>query len=455
MFEAVLIANRGEIAVRIARTLRTMGVRPVTVHSEADADAPHVRACDASVCIGPPPVAQSYLVAERVIEAARTLGAQAVHPGYGLLSESAAFASACAAAGLTFVGPPPDAIAAMGDKAEARRRMAAAGVPVVPGSDGPVAGFDAAREVGDRVGYPLLVKASGGGGGIGLKLVRSPATLEKALRSAADRGASSFSNPEVYLERYVEGCHHVEVQVLFDGAGHGVHLFERECSVQRRHQKVVEEAPSPHLRALGGDLAERMRAAALSAGRAIGYEGAGTVEFVVSPTGEAWFIEMNTRLQVEHPVTEAVTGVDLVEHQVRVAAGEPLALRQEDLAVDGWAVEARIYAEDPARRFLPSPGTLERLVLPSGEGVRCDFGYREGQAVTPYYDPMLGKVTCHGRDRAEALARLRAALDGLQVSGVTTNRALLRGLMDHPDFVAGTCDTGFLESRREELTQCR
>jgi len=452
VFDTILIANRGEIAVRIARTLRRLGIRPVTVHSEADADAPHVEACEESVFVGPAPVAGSYLQQARIVDAARTLGAQAIHPGYGLLSENADFVRRCAEAGLTFVGPPADAISAMGDKAEARRRMAAAGVPVVPGSDGPVVGVEAAREVAARVGYPLLVKAAGGGGGIGLKVVRKEKKLDKALRSAADRGASSFSNPEIYLERYVERCHHVEIQVLFDGHGAGVHLFERECSVQRRHQKVVEEAPSPHLRALGGDLLERMGEISLEAGRAIGYTGAGTVEFVVSPEGEAWFIEMNTRLQVEHAVTEAVVGIDLVEHQVRVAAGEPLALAQDDLAVDGWAVECRLYAEDPTRRFVPSPGTLERLRLPEGDGVRCDFGYREGQPVTPYYDPMLGKLICHGADRGQAIARMRAALDALEVAGVATNRDLLRALMDHPDYIAGTCDTSFLESRLGDLT---
>ncbi|MEU5123981.1 acetyl/propionyl/methylcrotonyl-CoA carboxylase subunit alpha [Streptomyces asoensis] len=445
MFDTVLVANRGEIAVRVIRTLRALGVRSVAVFSDADADARHVREADTAVRIGPPPAAESYLSVERLLEAAARTGAQAVHPGYGFLAENAGFARACADAGLVFIGPPADAIALMGDKIRAKETVEAAGVPVVPGGRDPdLAG------AAHRLGAPVLLKPSAGGGGKGMRLVRDLAVLEEEIAAARREARTSFGDDTLLVERWVDRPRHIEIQVLADGHGNVVHLGERECSLQRRHQKIVEEAPSVLLD-------ERTRAAmgeaAVQAARSCGYRGAGTVEFIV-PGGDPssyYFMEMNTRLQVEHPVTELVTGLDLVEWQLRVAAGEPLSFGQEDVRLTGHAVEARICAEDPARGFLPSGGTVLRLREPQGDGVRTDSGLSEGTEVGSLYDPMLSKVIAYGPDRETALRRLRAALAGTVTLGVQTNAGFLRRLLAHPAVVAGELDTGLVEREAAAL----
>ncbi|TLS44733.1 acetyl-CoA carboxylase biotin carboxylase subunit [Streptomyces montanus] len=450
MFDTVLVANRGEIAVRVIRTLRSLGVRSVAVYSDADADARHVRAADTAVRIGPAPAGESYLSVERLLEAAARTGAQAVHPGYGFLAENAAFARACADAGLVFIGPPADAIALMGDKIRAKETVRAAGVPVVPGSngsgltDGQLA--DAAREIG----MPVLLKPSAGGGGKGMRLVRDAERLADEIAAARREARASFGDDTLLVERWIDRPRHIEIQVLADGHGQVVHLGERECSLQRRHQKVIEEAPSVLL-----DSATRaaMGEAAVQAARSCGYEGAGTVEFIV-PGGDPssyFFMEMNTRLQVEHPVTEMVTGVDLVEWQLRVAAGEKLAFDQDDITLTGHAVEARICAEDPSRGFLPSGGTVLALHEPQGDGVRTDSGLSEGTEVGSLYDPMLSKVIAYGPDRATALRKLRAALAETVTLGVQTNAGFLRRLLAHPAVVAGELDTGLVEREVEGL----
>ena len=445
MFQKVLIANRGEIACRIATVLRARGIRSVAVYSEADAAAPHVRLADEAVCVGPAPVPQSYLNQDAILAAAQATGAEAIHPGYGLLSENAGFARRCAAAGIVFIGPSPEAIDAMGDKAVARATAAAAGVPVVPGSGGAISDDEAAA-LAEGIGYPVLVKAAAGGGGIGMQVVTKPEKLARSLQTCRDRGASSFGSDAVYLERYIESPRHIEVQILFDHHGHGVHLFERECTLQRRHQKVVEEAPSAFVQARP-DLRDGLYASALALGRAIGYRGAGTVEFIVDPEGRHYFIEVNTRLQVEHPVTEAITGVDLIGWQLDIAAGAPLTLTQDALAIQGAAIECRVYAEDPAKSFLPRPGTIERFDAPTGPGVRVDAGVEAPCEVTPYYDPMLAKLVVAGADRPEAIARTRAALGAFVVEPLTTNLAFLATVMEHDDFQAGRYDTGWLGRR--------
>ena len=444
MFSCVLVANRGEIAVRITRTLRALGIRSVAVYSDADAGARHVREADDAVRLGPAPAAESYLNAGRILAAARQAGAEAVHPGYGFLSENAAFAGACAAAGLTFIGPPPAAIEAMGDKIAAKATVAAAGVPVVPGagaagmSDGELAAAVA------QIGFPVLIKPSAGGGGKGMRLVPAAAELPAALDGARREAVAAFGDGTLLAERYISRPRHIEVQVLADGHGHVIHLGERECSLQRRHQKIIEEAPSPLL-----DVRRRaaMGAAAVEAARSVGYVGAGTVEFIASGDSpeDFWFLEMNTRLQVEHPVTELVTGLDLVELQVRVAAGEPLPVRQDEILLDGHAAEARVYAEDPARGFLPTGGSVLALREPVLPHVRVDSGLAEGMTVSSAYDPMLAKVIAHGPDRATALRRLGGALAAMAVLGVTTNIGYLRALLAHPDVVAGRLDTGLAE----------
>ncbi|GGL70900.1 acetyl/propionyl-CoA carboxylase subuit alpha [Streptomyces fumigatiscleroticus] len=445
MFDTVLVANRGEIAVRVIRTLRSLGVRSVAVFSDADADARHVREADTAVRIGPAPAAESYLSVERLLEAAARTGAQAVHPGYGFLAENAGFARACEAAGLVFVGPPADAIALMGDKIRAKETVGAAGVPVVPGGRDPELA-EAAR----ALGAPVLLKPSAGGGGKGMRLVRDLSTLEEEIAAARREARASFGDDTLLVERWIDRPRHIEIQVLADGHGNVVHLGERECSLQRRHQKIVEEAPSVLL-----DEATRaaMGEAAVRAARSCGYRGAGTVEFIV-PGGDPssyHFMEMNTRLQVEHPVTELVTGLDLVEWQLRVAAGERLPFGQEDVRLTGHAVEARLCAEDPARGFLPSGGTVLRLSEPEGEGVRTDSGLSEGTEVGSLYDPMLSKVIAYGPDRPTALRRLRAALAETVTLGVQTNAGFLRRLLAHPAVVAGELDTGLVEREADSL----
>ncbi|MFD4374748.1 biotin carboxylase N-terminal domain-containing protein [Streptomyces sp. NPDC058486] len=446
MFDTVLVANRGEIAVRVIRTLRALGVRSVAVYSDADADARHVREADTAVRIGPAPASESYLSVPALLDAARRTGAQAVHPGYGFLAENAAFARACAEAGLVFIGPSAEAIALMGDKIRAKETVKKAGVPVVPGAADPEIA-EAARELG----APVLLKPSAGGGGKGMRLVRDLTVLEEEIAAARREARASFGDDTLLVERWIDRPRHIEIQVLADTHGNVVHLGERECSLQRRHQKIIEEAPSVLL-----DEATRaaMGAAAVEAARSCGYVGAGTVEFIV-PGGDPsayYFMEMNTRLQVEHPVTELITGLDLVEWQLRVAAGEPLAFGQEDVRLDGWAVEARICAEDPSRGFLPSGGTVLALNEPSGEGVRTDSGLLEGTEVSSLYDPMLSKVIVHAADRPTALRKLRAALADLVTLGVPTNAGFLRNLLAHPDVVSGAMDTGLVERDAESLT---
>ncbi|MFD7456185.1 MULTISPECIES: acetyl/propionyl/methylcrotonyl-CoA carboxylase subunit alpha [unclassified Streptomyces] len=439
MFDTVLVANRGEIAVRVIRTLRALGVRSVAVFSDADAGARHVREADTAVRIGPAPAAESYLSVERLLQAATRTGAQAVHPGYGFLAENAGFARACADAGLVFIGPPADAISLMGDKIRAKETVRAAGVPVVPGGRDPELA-EAARELG----APVLLKPSAGGGGKGMRLVRDLDLLDDEIAAARREARASFGDDTLLVERWIDRPRHIEIQVLADGHGNVVHLGERECSLQRRHQKIIEEAPSV---LLDEETRAAMGEAAVQAARSCGYVGAGTVEFIV-PGGDPsqyYFMEMNTRLQVEHPVTELVTGRDLVEWQLRVAAGEPLPFGQQDVRLTGHAVEARICAEDPARGFLPSGGTVLKLREPQGDGIRTDSGLSEGTEVGSLYDPMLSKVIAYGPDRATALRRLRAALAETVTLGVPTNAGFLRRLLAHPAVVAGDMDTGLVE----------
>jgi acetyl-CoA carboxylase biotin carboxylase subunit len=438
----VLIANRGEIALRVIRACREIGIGSVAVYSEADRTALHARLADEAWPCGPAPARESYLDAERLLAIARRCGADAVHPGYGFLSESGSFADACQAAGLVFVGPPGDVIRLMGDKVTSRRTMREAGVPVVPGSferlgDGELAAC--ARELG----YPVMVKASAGGGGRGLRLVDDERELEAAVARARSEARSAFGDDGLYLEKALARPRHVEVQVLSDGRGRSVHLFERACSVQRRHQKLLEEAPAPDLDAA---LRERLGAAAVAAAEAVGYRGAGTVEFLLDAAGAFYFLEMNTRIQVEHAVTEAVTGVDLVQAQLRLAGGEPLPFRQEDLRLQGHAIEARVYAEDPARGFLPSPGRVGVFRPPSGPGVRVDAGIEAGCEVTTHYDALLAKVIAWGEDRESARARLARALAEFAVSGVATTLPFHRRLLADPAFRAGCYDTGLAEA---------
>ncbi|MFE0540415.1 acetyl-CoA carboxylase biotin carboxylase subunit [Streptomyces sp. NPDC058891] len=450
MFDTVLVANRGEIAVRVIRTLRSLGVRSVAVFSDADADARHVREADTAVRIGPAPAAESYLSVERLLEAAARSGAQAVHPGYGFLAENAAFAQACTDAGLVFIGPPARAISLMGDKIRAKETVRAAGVPVVPGSSGSGLTDDELDAAAREIGVPVLLKPSAGGGGKGMRLVREPELLAEEIAAARREARASFGDDTLLVERWIDRPRHIEIQVLADGHGNVVHLGERECSLQRRHQKIIEEAPSVLL-----DEATRaaMGEAAVQAARSCGYEGAGTVEFIVpgSDPSSYYFMEMNTRLQVEHPVTELVTGLDLVEWQVRVAAGEPLSFGQRDVSLTGHAIEARVCAEDPARGFLPSGGTVLSLHEPQGDGVRTDSGLTEGTEVGSLYDPMLSKVIAYGPDRATALRRLRAALARTVTLGVQTNAGFLRRLLAHPAVVAGELDTGLVEREVDGL----
>jgi propionyl-CoA carboxylase alpha chain len=441
MFEKILIANRGEIACRVIRTCRRLEIATVAVFSEADADALHVQMADEKVFLGPPPARESYLVIERIVEACRSTGAEAVHPGYGFLSERAAFAEALDAAGIAFIGPPVGAIEAMGDKIESKRLARAAGVSTVPGTLDAIADPEAARRIAAEIGYPVMVKASAGGGGKGMRIAQSEAELLDGIERARSEARSSFGDDRVFLEKYIVEPRHIEIQVLGDRQGNIVHLFERECSIQRRHQKVLEEAPSPFL---DHDTRMAMGAQAVALAREVGYHSAGTVEFIVDKDRNFYFLEMNTRLQVEHPVTELVTGLDLVEQMIRVAAGEPLAFGQEDLRIDGWAVEARVYAEDPARGFLPSTGRLVRYVEPAGDGVRVDSGVAEGGEVSMFYDPMIAKLCAHAPSREEAILRVGVALDGFVIRGPSHNIPFLASLLAHPRFREGQLTTGFI-----------
>ena len=444
MFHRLLIANRGEIARRINRVALEMGLETVAVYSDADAGLPHVREATRAVRLGPAPARESYLDIQALLAAARDTGADAIHPGYGFVSESADFARACTAAGLTFVGPSPEAMARMKDKAQARRLAGEAGVPLVPGSAGVVSDARAAAAEAERIGYPVLVKAAGGGGGIGMAVAQTPAELEEAFRQSSDRARAAFGREGVYLESYFPRPRHIEVQILGDAKGHLIHVLERECSIQRRHQKVVEEAGSSlFLEGRNEHLLASMGEAALAAARAFGYSNAGTVEFLVSD-GAFYFIEMNARLQVEHPVTEATTGVDLIRWQLRIAAGEPLSVRQADVQRAGHALEFRIYAEDPVR-FLPSPGRLTVFRTPEGDGVRLDAGYGEGDLITPHYDPMIAKLIVSGRDRTQAIERAQRALADFRVEGIKTNIPLHQRIVRDRAFQDGALDTHFLE----------
>jgi 3-methylcrotonyl-CoA carboxylase alpha subunit len=448
-FDKLLIANRGEIACRIMRTAKRMGLRTVAVFSDADRNAMHVALADEAVLIGPAPAKDSYLHVEAIIEAAQATGAGAIHPGYGFLSENADFAQACADAGLVFVGPSAATIHLMGSKSAAKALMEAAGVPVVPGYHDEDQGIEALQAAAGRVGYPVLVKASAGGGGRGMRLVEAADALPDAIASAKREAAAAFGNDQILIEKYIARPRHIEVQVFGDTHGNVVSLFERECTLQRRHQKVMEEAPAIEITA---ERRAEMSAAALAAAHAAGYVNAGTVEFIADAAG-FYFIEMNTRLQVEHPVTEMITGLDLVEWQLRVALGEKLPLSQEEIRADGHAIEARIYAEDAGKGFLPAIGTIRSWREPTGEGIRVDTGFRAGDAVTPYYDALLAKLIAWGSDRAQALTRLSTALGAFEIAGVTTNLAFLKSLAGHPDVVRGEIDTGFIERELAALTR--
>jgi acetyl-CoA carboxylase biotin carboxylase subunit len=441
MFQKILIANRGEIALRVIRACREMGIRSVAIYSEGDRDSLHVALADEAVCIGPPESAQSYLNIPRVMSAVEISKADAIHPGYGFLAENSHFAEVCQACKVTFIGPGPESIRLMGDKAQARQTVAAAGVPVVQGSALTVGSPEEARAMAAEIGYPVIIKATAGGGGRGMRIVRAEEDLAKALQTAQGEAAAAFGNPAVYIERYVRNPRHVEFQILADAHGQVLHLGERDCSIQRRHQKLIEESPSP---AMTPALREAMGEAAVASARAVGYVNAGTIEFLLDEDGRFYFMEMNTRIQVEHPVTEEVVGLDLVKLQVRIAAGEHLPFRQEEVVLRGHAIECRVNAEDP-EEFLPSPGKITTLRLPGGPGVRVDTHAYAGYTVPPYYDSLLAKLIVRGQDRAEALSRMRRALQEFIIQGVKTTIPFHLRVMDHPDFVKGAVSTNFLD----------
>ena len=448
MFKRILIANRGEIALRVLRACREMEIETVAVYSTADADALHVQMATQSVCIGPPRAAESYLNQAALLTVAKATGCDAIHPGYGFLSENADFADACAREGLKFIGPSGDTIRMAGSKAAACARMKAAGVPTVPGSDGPVADADAALEIAERVGYPVLLKASAGGGGRGIRRVDSPEALAAAFQEASAEAAACFGDGTMYLEKFVTDPRHIEFQILADSQGSTIHLYDRDCSVQRRNQKLIEEAPA---RCLTPELRREMGAAAVRAAKAVGYENAGTVEFLLAGDGKFYFCEMNTRIQVEHGVTELVTGVDLVRQQIRIAAGLPLGLRQEDVTLTGHAIECRVNAEDPAAGFRPCPGTASFVHFPGGTGVRVDSALYTGYTMPPYYDSLAAKLLVHAPTRLEAIRRMRRALEELTIEGFATNAELSHLILHHPDYVRGACTTAFLEQHLQEL----
>lgn len=447
MFKKILIANRGEIACRVIRACREMGIVTVAVYSEADKDALHVRMADEAYLIGPPASSESYLRWEKIIEVALKAGAEAVHPGYGFLSENAGFVREVTKAGVKFIGPSPEAMEAMGGKISARKIAINAGVPVVPGTTEPLTSFENARDVAASFGYPIMLKASAGGGGKGMRLVSGESELRSALETARSEARSSFGDDAVYIEKAIVSPRHIEIQVFSDTHGNHVHLGERECSIQRRHQKVIEECPSP---INSPELRQEMGACAVKVAKAVDYTGAGTVEFLLSDVDRSfYFLEMNTRLQVEHPVTELVTGIDLVREQIRVAAVEPLSFTQQDITWIGHAIECRVYAEDPENDFLPSPGRITRLRLPQGPGVRDDGGVYEGAEVSIYYDPMISKLAVYGRSREEAIGRMRRALQEYEVGGIKTTLPFFREIMADGEFIAGKIDTGFISRFNE------
>ncbi len=449
MFKKILIANRGEIAVRVIRACKEMGISSVAVFSEVDRAALHVTTADEAYPIGPAAAKESYLNIAKILDVAKRSGAAAIHPGYGFLSENPQFARACADAGIKFIGPPPPAMELMGSKTRARKAMEAAGVPMVPGSTRGLSAMEAA-ELAASIGYPVMIKAAAGGGGKGMRLVHAPDELQAAFATAQSEALRAFNDDEIYLEKFIVNPRHIEIQLLGDEHGNVVYLGERECSVQRRHQKVIEEAPSA---IVTEDLRQHMGTVAVQAAKSAGYTNAGTVEFLVDAERNFYFLEMNTRLQVEHPVTELTTGLDLVHLQVQVAAGEKLPFRQQDISLRGHAIECRIYAEDPANNFFPSPGKITRLLRPSGPGIREDSGVYEGWTVPLDYDPMLAKLIVHAPDRPAAIARMRRALDEYFIGGVKTNLPLFRRILEHPDFAAGRIDTGFLDRLLAEAPQ--
>jgi acetyl-CoA carboxylase biotin carboxylase subunit len=447
LFKKVLIANRGEIALRVIRACRELGIQTVAVYSEADRESLHVRFADDDVCIGPAPARESYLKISRLIAAAEIAGADAIHPGYGFLAENAEFAETCAASGITFIGPTPDQIRMMGDKAAARAKMIEIGVPVVPGSPGPIEDVDEALAFAEQAGFPVIIKAAAGGGGKGMRVAKDADEFPRAFQMARSEALAAFANGDVYVEKYLERPRHIEFQILGDTHGNVIHLGERDCSVQRRHQKLIEEAPSP---AMTPALRERMGEAAVRGAKSINYVGAGTIEMLLDTDGSFYFMEMNTRIQVEHPVTEMLTGVDLVKEQIRVAAGEPMRAK-ETPPFRGHVIECRVNAEDPFKNFQPSPGKIEVFHLPGGNGVRVDTHAYAGYTVPPYYDSMIAKLIVHGVDRTEALAKMRLALDTFIVQGVSTTIPFLSKVMSHPDFVRGYVHTKFLETEGKDL----
>jgi len=443
VFQKILIANRGEIALRIIRACREMGIATVAIYSEVDRDSLHVRSADEAFCVGPAPQAKSYANIPNIISAATLAGVDAIHPGYGLLSENARFAEICETHNIKFIGPPVRAMELMGDKAMAKKTMKEAGVPVIPGSDGPVTSLEEARAAAREAGYPILLKASGGGGGRGIRIVREERELEKAYQAAQSEAEAAFGNPELYVEKFIENPRHIEVQILADEYGHAVHLGERDCSIQRRHQKVIEEAPSA---AMTGEMRAHLGELAVRGALAAGYTNAGTMEFLMDREGNFYFMEMNTRIQVEHPVTEFVTGIDLVKEQIRIAAGEPLGFTQDQVVLRGHAIECRINAEDPEKNFMPHPGRIEFYHVPGGPGIRVDSCLYTGYTVPPYYDSMVAKVIAWGRDRAEAVARMRRALEEMVIDGIPTTIPFHLEVLEDPAFLRGEIDTGFVEA---------
>ncbi|WP_019122822.1 acetyl-CoA carboxylase biotin carboxylase subunit [Brevibacillus massiliensis] len=442
MFHKILIANRGEIAVRVIRACREMGIQSVAVYSEADREALHVKLADEAYCIGPTPSKESYLNMANLMSVATKVGADAIHPGYGFLAENADFAEICAACNITFIGPDPEAITKMGDKSTAKDTMKKAGVPTVPGTDGLVEDIGEAVRTAREIGYPVMVKATAGGGGRGMRVAVNDEDLEKAIRLAQNEAKTAFGNPGVYLEKFVEGPRHVEIQIMADKYGKVVYLGERDCSIQRRHQKLIEEAPSP---ALNEELRRKMGEAAVAAARAVEYSGAGTVEFLLDKYGNFYFMEMNTRIQVEHPVTEMITGIDLIKEQINVAAGLPLSFSQEDVKLNGWAIECRINAENAAKGFMPSPGRITEYLAPGGFGVRVDSAAYPGYLIPPYYDSMIAKVIVWGKDRNDAIRRMKRTLGEFVVEGIHSTIPFHLKMMDHEVFISGQFDTRFLD----------
>ena len=450
--QKILVANRGEIALRIMRTLRRMGISTVAVYSEADRLSPHVAYADEAVCLGPAPSNQSYLQGTKIIAFAKELGVDGIHPGYGFLSENADFAQQVQEAGITFIGPGPEAMRIMGSKLAAKECVKKYDIPMVPGTDQAISDPALAKQIASRIGYPILIKASAGGGGKGMRVVEKEEDMEEQMQRATSEALASFGDGSVFIEKFVSSPRHIEIQVLADRFGNTVHLFERECSIQRRHQKVVEESPSS---LLTSELRSRMGAAAVMVAKSCNYESTGTVEFLVDDQLQFYFLEMNTRLQVEHPVTEMITGIDLVEEQVKIARGEDLSLRQEDLHINGHSLELRVYAEDPLNDFLPSVGTLTRYRPPTGEGIRVDDGYEEGMAIPVYYDPMIAKLVTHGKDRAAAISKMKEAIATFKIEGVMTTLPFGSFVFEHPAFLTGKFDTRFVQQyyRKEDIAE--